>query len=291
MTAITTTPAHSAAPARPTASLWRTLGALLARDLRVIRRDFLAFAVRSVIQPALFVFVFTYVMPRIGAHGGSTPFSSGGGSGAQQTFSTILVPGLVATAIVVQGLLAVTAPLMMELSYTREIEDRVLAPVSAATLGIEKIIVGTAQALVAGVVVFPFVLFVHAAGQAPRLDFADWPLLILVLLLAAGFTSAFGMFLAMFIDPRKLSTMFAIIVVPMTMLGCVYYPWAELRAVPWLQWVVLANPLVYFSEALRAVLTPGVPHMRLWILLLVLGAGLLVTLAAASRAFVRRVIT
>ena len=230
MTAITTTPAPAAAPARPTASRWRTLGALLARDLRVIRRDVLAFAVRSVIQPALFVFVFTYVMPRIGAQGGSTPFSSGSGGGAQQTFSTILVPGLVATAIVVQGLLAVTAPLMMELSYTREIEDRVLAPVSAATLGIEKIIVGTAQALVAGVVVFPFVLFVHASGQAPQLDFADWPLLVLVLLLAAGFTSAFGMFLAMFIDPRKLSTMFAIIVVPMTMLGCVYYPWAEPRA-------------------------------------------------------------
>jgi ABC-2 type transport system permease protein len=290
MTAVTTAPAVPAAPLRPKARGWYTFVNLLARDLRIIRRDFVSFAVRSIMQPALFVFVFTYVMPRIAAHGGSSPFQAGAGS-TGQTFSTILVPGLVATAIVVQGLLAVTAPLMMELSYTREIEDRVLAPISAAALGVEKIVIGALQSLVAGVVVFPFVLFIHAAGQAPQLDWARWPLLVLVLALSAGFTSAFAMFLAMFIDPRKLSTIFAIIVVPMTMLGCVYYPWEELRVIPWLQWAVLINPLVYISEALRAVLTPNVPHLHTWILLLALGGGFLVTVTLAARAFVRRVIS
>jgi ABC-2 type transport system permease protein len=286
---MTTITAARSVPIRRAGNPAHTFLTLLARDLRVIRRDFVSFAIRSVMQPALFVFVFTYVMPRIAAHGGTSPFSAV--HTGSVTFATILVPGLIATAIVVQGLLAVTAPLMLELSYTREIEDRVLAPISAAMLGVEKIVVGMLQALIAGVIVFPFVLLIHARGQAPQLNFSNQGLLVLVLVLASGFTSAFAMFLAMFIDPRKLSTMFAIIVVPMTMLGCVYYPWQQLHSVPWLQWVVLLNPLVYISEALRAALTPGVPHMHTWILLLALGGGFALTITGAARAFVRRVIT
>jgi ABC-2 type transport system permease protein len=273
---------------RPSGSRLHTFLALFARDLRVARRDIVSFGIRAIMQPALFVFVFSYVLPRIGAHGGASPFAAKHPGAA--AFSTILVPGLVATSIMVQGLLAVTAPLMMELSYTREIEDRVLAPIPAWLLGVEKIAAGTVQALIAGIVVFPFVILIHAKGQAPALDFSRWPLLAAVMLLAAGFTSAFAMFLGMVIDPRKLSTIFAVIVVPMTMLGCVYYPWEQLRVVPWLQWVVLANPLVYISEALRTALTPGVPHIRTWVLLVVLFGGIILTVTIASRAFVRRVI-
>jgi ABC-2 type transport system permease protein len=239
-------------------------------------------------QPALFVFVFAYVLPRLGSHGGASPF--GATPPGVPSFSTILVPGLVATSIMVQGLLAVTAPLMMELSYTREIEDRVLAPLPAWGLGIEKITAGAVQALLAGLLVFPFVLLIHAKGQAPVLDFSRWPLLVGVLLLASVFTSAFAMLLGMVIDPRKLSTIFAIIIVPMTMLGCVYYPWAQLSSIRWLQYIVLANPLVYISEALRSALTPEIPHIHVWILLLVICGGIALTVTIASRAFVRRVV-
>ena len=146
------------------------------------------------------------------------------------------------------------------------------------------------QALIAGLVVFPFVLLIHAKGQAPALDFSNVGLLAAVLLLTSAFTSAFAMFLGMVIDPRKLSTIFAVVVVPMTMLGCVYYPWAQLSVLPWLKYVVLANPLVYMSEALRAALTPGLPHIQTWILLLVLAGGTLLAAVVSARAFVRRVI-
>ena len=36
--------------------------------------------------------------------------------------------------------------------------------------------------------------------------------------------------------------MFGIVVVPITFLGCVYYPWAMLTNVRWLQILVLINP-------------------------------------------------
>ena len=69
------------------------------------------------------------------------------------------------------------------------------------------------------------------------------------------------MFGTMF-DPRTVPLLFGIIVVPLTFLGCIYFPWQSLEAIRWLQIAVLVNPLVYISEGFRSALTP-VPHMSL----------------------------
>ncbi len=53
-------------------------------------------------------------------------------------------------------------------------------------------------------------------------------------------------------------------VIPITFLGATYYPWAALHNLPWLQTIVLVNPLVYMSEGMRVSLTPWVQHMPLW---------------------------
>ncbi len=42
------------------------LGALMRRDLVVLRKDIVIFCLRTVIQPFLLVFVFLYVFPTIG---------------------------------------------------------------------------------------------------------------------------------------------------------------------------------------------------------------------------------
>ena len=52
-------------------------------------------------------------------------------------------------------------------------------------------------------------------------------------------------------------------VLPLTFLGAIYYPWQALAPIRWLQVLVLINPLVYMCEGFRAALTPGVPHMPL----------------------------
>lgn len=77
--------------------------ALLARDLRVLRRDLGGFVVRLIMQPLLFVFVFAYVLPEIGAFGAN-------GATTTLTYSTILVPGLIAVSINFQGVQAVALP-------------------------------------------------------------------------------------------------------------------------------------------------------------------------------------
>ncbi|SRR6266487_1798893 len=296
MTTITPAAVTATAPTAPGAirpRAWlHTTGALLARDFRVLHRDIPGFLVRVTVQPTLFVFVFAVVIPKLGAGGGIGSLFGRTTSSAPGAplFSTILVPGLVASAILFQGLTAVTAPLVLELSYTREIEDRVLAPIPVWVLAVEKIIAGAIQAMLAAVVVFPLVMLIHAKGQAPSIDFHQWPLLVAVVLLAALFSSALALLLGTIIEPRRVSIIISIVIVPMTLLGCVYYPWSELSTLRWLQFITLFNPLVYICEALRATLTPSTLHMPLWVLLAVLGGGVLLVTASSVRTFTSRLV-
>jgi ABC-2 type transport system permease protein len=71
----------------------------------------------------------------------------------------------------------------------------------------------------------------------------------------------------------------------------VYYPWAALDAIPWLQAIVLINPLVYVSEGLRSVLTPEVPAMPTWVIITALYGYSAVLLAYALRGFARRTLS
>ncbi len=48
------------------AASWTALGALLLRDVVVLRKQLGIFVLRTVIQPFLLCFVFLYVFPKIG---------------------------------------------------------------------------------------------------------------------------------------------------------------------------------------------------------------------------------
>ena len=246
------------------------------------------FFARTVMQPLFFVFVFAYVLPKIGPGGGS-PFASAAPAGV--SFSTILVPGLVAVSMNFQGIQAVALPLVQELSLTNEIEDRVLAPVPVWAVGAEKIASGAVQAVLAALITFPIVILVHAAGETPSVHVSNWPQFLFVLVFAALLASAAGLFLGTVVNPRKISLLFAVVVIPVTFLGCVYYPWAELHSIRWLQVVVLLNPLVYMSEGLRASLTPALPHMPVWGFSIALVGGVAGIGAVALRTFTRRIVT
>jgi ABC-type polysaccharide/polyol phosphate export permease len=283
----------------PHPTMGKTFAAMMAREFRVLRRNAIATFTRAVMQPLLFVFVFTYVMPKIGGgimFGGATAAGAraagaAGGAGASSVnFATILVPGLMASMLLMQGIMAVTFPLVMEFSWQRTIEDRALAPVPIGVLALQKIVAGAAQSFLGALIVFPIVLVVHAAGQAPHVHVTDWPLLAVILITASLLTAALGLLLGTIMDPRKMQMLFAAILLPATMLGCVYYPWSALHQIRWLQDLVLINPMVYMSEGLRAVLTPGTGHMPLWAILVVLVGGTAVFSYLGARTFTKRVL-
>jgi ABC-2 type transport system permease protein len=282
------------APA-PRPTLLKTFRAMMAREFRVLRRNALATFTRAVMQPLLFVFVFAYVFPKIGGGfnlGGGAGASAAAGAGAAGSinFATILVPGLMASMLLMQGIMAVTFPLVMEFSWQRTIEDRALAPVPIRVLAIQKIVAGAVQSFIGAVIVFPIVLLVHASGQAPHVHVTNWALFALILVFASLLTSSLGLLLGTIMDPRKMQMLFAVVLLPATMLGCVYYPWSALHHIEWLQILVLINPMVYMSEGLRAVLTPVLGHMPLWGVLLALVGGTVVIGYLGTRTFTKRVL-
>lgn len=261
------------------AALW----GMVLRDLTVLRRSFLPLMVRTVMNPLLFVFVFTYVFPTIGAGIGV------GGEAEGLSYATVVVPGLVAVGMVFTAISAVALPLTMELGATREIEDRVLAPVPLELVALEKIVVAAVQGILAGLVVFPLVYLIPATPV--QVQVASWPLLALVVLLASLTAGALGLVLGTSVRPQQIGLMFAVVVVPITFLGCVYYPWALLAPIPWMQSLVLINPLVYMSEGLRAALTPDLPHMPPWASLGALAAQTAALGWLGVRGFVNRTLT
>ena len=88
--------------------------------------------VRTAMQPVLLIFVFTYVFPRIGQ-------GVGGGGERSAGFSTLLVAGVVGLSVIFTGIQAVALPLVNEFGYTKEIEDRILAPLPVWAVAVEKI--------------------------------------------------------------------------------------------------------------------------------------------------------
>jgi ABC-2 type transport system permease protein len=254
MSAVTTTPDLALAELRPPArAATIAFGALLLRDLAVLRKNLPAFIMRVVMQPALFVFVFTYVFPKIGQ-------GIGGAGRSESEFASLIVPGVVAIACIFQGVQAVALPLVQEFGYTREIEDRVMAPLPVWGVAVQKIVSAALQGLLAAAIVFPLAAVIPTT---PVHLHVQWLVLLTVAPLATLLGAAFGLTMGTRVQPHQVSLMFSLVIIPITFLGATYYPWTRLTPIPWLKAAVLLNPLVYMSEGLRAALTPQFPHMNL----------------------------
>ena len=262
--AATTVPPSLDRPLRPAGAAARAaFGALLLRDLAVLRKTLREFLPRTILQPFLLVFVFLYVFPTIGQGVGG-----GNGPAALSRFATILVAGVVGVAIMMQGIQAVALPMVSEFGYTKEIEDRILAPLPTSLVGVAKVVSGALQSLLAALIVFPIAAVVHASDVHVHLH-VHWWILLTVIPLGCITCSALGLMFGTFFEPRTVPMMFGVVVIPMTFLGGTYYAWTSLAPVKlgawsWLQTVVLVNPLIYMTEGFRAALT-NEHHMHLYV--------------------------
>ena len=254
---------------------WKAFIAMLARDAHVARRSAMQLLFQTFLQPLLFVFIFGRVMV---------------GSGYMpESYKSLLLPGIIAITMVFTGIWAVAMPLIAEFQWTREIEDRLLAPINIAWIAIEKVIAGMIQALVAGLVVIPLAWIVLRPGvqisiHAP-LEF------VAIILLVSIFSACGGLALGCSINQQHIGLMFGMVITPMIFFGCAYYPWSALKNFPVLQKVVLINPLVYASEGLRAVLVPQFPHLSTIAVLCALLFVDVLLLVVGLRQFEKKAIT
>jgi ABC-2 type transport system permease protein len=253
----------------------RVFFAILLRDVTVARRELPYFLIRTTLQPILFVIVFGFLLPRM--------------SLIPRGYTTMMLPGIVALSLTLSAIQSVALPMVQEFGWTKEIEDRLLAPIPTPLVAIEKVTSGILQGIVAAIFILPVSRLIM--GPIAGLTFSNIPLLLLITVLSGASFSALGLFLGTAIAPQQIGLMFSVILAPMIMFGCTYYPWIGLEHVPAMKWVVLINPLVYVSEGMRAALTPSVPHMPLMLLIAALLATFAIFMWLGLRAFDRRAIS
>jgi ABC-2 type transport system permease protein len=262
----------------------RAFAGLFLRDLHVLRRELLPFVIRVCMNPLLFLFVFTFIMPHMSGGAAMNPTAAMAG----MNFSTVLLPGLMAVAIMFSGIAAVALPLAQEFGITREIDDRVMCPLPVAAVAIEKICFSAVQSIIAAVVVFPLAYYIPSTPVVAHVS--SWAFLLIVLVLASLTSGALGLTIGTSVKPQQIGLIFGVVVMPITFLGCVYYPWAQLDKIRWLQYGVLINPIVYMSEGLRSALTPTLHHMSPVLILTMLVFFLVLLTWLGIRGFLRRVI-
>ena len=249
--------------------------ALLRRDLLVAFRNAGLLLTGTLTQPVLVVLVFGNILPRLGL--------------VASEFRTVMVPGLMAITMLMSGVQGTLIPLSSDLSGSREIDERLLAPITAFGVAVEKVVAGAIHAAVAGLVALPLmILLMHQVSGVdvhPR-----WALLLPLVAVGGMLSAAFGLNLGTRVQPRFAGLLFAVVLGPMMLFGCAYYPWAALSALGPLQYAFLINPLVFVSEAMRLAVTPEVAHMPAGLLVAGLLFFTLLLLRSGSRAFERRVI-
>jgi len=254
---------------------WKAFGAMLARDAHVARRNIVQILFQTFLQPLLFVFIFGRVM--VGS--GYMPVA----------YKSLLLPGIIAISMVFTGIWAVAMPLIAEFQWTREIEDRLLAPIDISWIAIEKVVAGMIQAILAGLVVLPLAWIVLRPGVDIRIH-APIEFVIMIVLVAL-FAASGGLVLGCTMNQQHVGLMFSLVITPMIFFGCTYYPWTALNPFPVLKRIVLVNPLVYASEGLRAALVPQFEHLSTIAVLVALCAFDLLLLYLGLRQFENKAVT
>ncbi|GLZ28545.1 transport permease protein [Lentzea sp. NBRC 105346] len=230
----------------------RAFTAVLSRDVLVTWRELPSFLLQTIVQPLFVLFVFGTVLTDLGY--------------VQSGYGAVLLPGIIALTGFFGAVQQTSIPLTLDFSWTREIEDRLLAPMPIHLVGVEKILFGALRGLVSALCMVPigFVLL-DTTWPLPSL-----PLALGVLTLGTFCGAALGLVLGTVVHPDRINTVFAVLVTPMMFTGATQFPLPQLDNLPWFQWVCALNPLTYVSEGMRALLVPAVPHVPLWVCLDVL---------------------
>ncbi|HEX4769429.1 MAG TPA: ABC transporter permease [Bryobacteraceae bacterium] len=254
--------------------------AILRRDLRVTGREFIPFLLQALMQPLFFLFIFGKVLPGIGL--------------AAHNFAPLMLPGIVALTGMIAAMQGVTLPLVLDLGFAREIDDRLLSPLPVWWVALEKVIFGAMRGVIASSVIFPLGWIILGNGFAVRAD--RIPVLIGMVVLTGCVGSTIGLLMGTVIKPDQISLMFTLIFTPLLFTGCTYYPWGALRNIRWFQVLTLFNPLTYASEGLRYAMVPPMggrnfPTLSLAWILLMLGVSVIATFALGTRTFLKRVVT
>jgi ABC-2 type transport system permease protein len=255
------------------ATAGRAFFAILYRDVYVTGRELPAFAAQVILQPFFMLFVFGKVLSSLGY--------------TQNGYSDLLFPGLVSLTAVLTAMQTLAFPLVAEFGWTREIEDRLLAPMPTSFVALEKIVFAMLRSFIAALVMIPIGIVV--LGSIPW-RWSGLPLFIVGLVLGSLVGAGIGLLMGTLVQPQRINLLFSLVFTPLLFTGCSQYPWPSLSSLRWFQVITACNPMTYVSELLRAALVPSVPHIRPWICIVVGFSYVAVLMWFGLRGFFRRAI-
>ena len=255
------------------ATQWRAFRAVLRRDLYVTWRELPAFLAQVILQPLFLLFVFGKVL-------GSLNLTRPG-------YADLLFPGLLALTAVLTAMQTLAFPLVAEFGWTKEIEDRLLAPMPTSFVAAEKVLFALLRSFAATLIMLPIGVLI--LGSIPW-RWSGFPLFLAGLVLGALVGAGFGLLMGTLVQPQRINLLFSLVFTPLLFTGCSQYPWPSLDRLRWFQVVTAANPMTYVSESLRGALVPSVPHIQPWICLLVLAVAICVLMSVGVKGFYRRAI-
>jgi ABC-2 type transport system permease protein len=154
------------------------------RDLYVTGRELPVFLAPVVLQPLFLLFVFGKVLTDLGF--------------AQPGYTRVLFPGILALTATVTGLQGTAFPLVIDFSFTKEIEDRLLAPLPVGMVAVEKVVFASLRALLAALVMLPIGVWI--LGSIPWRP-SGLPLFVTVLPLGCLVGSCLGMIMGTAVPP------------------------------------------------------------------------------------------
>lgn len=213
---------------------------LFLRNLVADAKSIKLTAIRLVLQPAVYLFVFGYVV------GGMLPAQGG-------SYAEIMAPGIIAISIMTGPFVTVAGSILSGY-YFRTMEAWLLAPVTLRTLMLAKVLGGLFYGLASGTIVALLIWLI--LGIAPQ------SLAIPYFMGAAGalFFSLLSIVILLFPEtPDKGQELFSFLLMPMTFFGCTFYSYSMLK--PPFSYIALLLPTTYISEGLRAAYNPSIPHM------------------------------
>ncbi len=250
---------------------WMTGLAILRRDLFVTGREFPVFLAQVILQPLFLLFVFGKVLTELGY--------------ARPGYEQVLFPGLVALAAVLTGLQSTALPLVIEFSYSNEIEDRLLAPLPTGAVALEKVVFAAMRACVAAAVMFPVGVWI--LGSIPW-QASTGVAVVVMIVLGSLIGAAMGLILGTYVPPNRISVTLTLAITPLIFTGSSQYPWPSLSTLRWFQVLSALNPMTYVSEGLRGLMAPSVPHIQTWICFVVAVGSLAILMVIGMIGFNRR---
>ena len=253
-------------------SSFKVFSTMVKRDLVIQLRDKWEFIFRVAMLPFVLILVYGYILPKIGV--------------LDASFPSQMFPGMVGMSMLLTGIHGTAVPLTMDFNNSREIEDRLQAPVKTSVVALAKMTVGFIESFIGGLIVLPISLIFMADQINVTITLANVLPLIGVLVLTAITSACLGLLVGTIVKPRQIAAMFPGFLMPVVFTGAIFFSWTSLSNVPVFQWLILINPLVHINEALRFFMTPQIVSLDIWYSLLGIVVLTVLMLFFGSRRFV-----